>query len=79
VVIGLGKLEELESDESKKFLGKCIEELVIGQTRQLSASQVRDNVEKLAHHYYKEIKKEVWLFSSYDIGRNRPKDTLGYL
>jgi hypothetical protein len=58
VVIGLGKLEELPGDDSKKLLGKRIEELVIGQTRQLPANQVEDNVEKLAHHYYKEIKKK---------------------
>jgi transposase len=58
VVIGLGKLEELPGDAQKKLLGKRIEELLVGQTNQLSSCKAEEDIERLAHHFYKEIKKK---------------------
>lgn len=65
VIIGLGKLEELHTDEKKIQLGKRIEEMVQGKTRLLLEEQ--DNqVELLAYHFYKEIRKK----RRYDVKEN---------
>ena len=58
VIIGLGKLEELPDEEQKKLLGKRIEELLKGQGKKLPLNKLDEDVEKLAYHYYQEIKKK---------------------
>ena len=65
VIIGLGKLEELPSEEQKKLLGKRIEEFLTGQNNRLSLTPVDETVERLAHYYYGEIKKK----HRYDLGK----------
>jgi hypothetical protein len=66
IIIGLGKLGELPGDEQKKLLGKRLEELLKGQTNRLPLFSVDDNVEKLAHYYFGEIKKK----HRYDLGED---------
>lgn len=65
VIIGLGKLDELGSEEEIKFLGKRIEELLPGQDNILSFCKQNETVEKLAHYYIGEIKKK----GRYDFGK----------
>jgi len=50
VIIGLGKLEELPTDEQKILLGKRIEEMVQGKLR-LSLEKPDEQVERLARHF----------------------------
>ena len=65
VIIGLGKLEELPTDEQKILLGKRIEEMVQGKAR-LPFEQVDEQVERLARHFYSEIRKK----QRYDVKKN---------
>ena len=58
IIIGFGKLDELPGEEQKKLLGKRVEELLTGQTNHLPLPVVNEEVEKLAHYYYHEIKKK---------------------
>ena len=64
IIIGLGKLDELPSEEQKKHLGKRIEELLTGSINRLPLLPVDEKVEKLAYYYYVEIKKK----HRYDLG-----------
>jgi hypothetical protein len=57
VIIGLGKLEELPTDEQKIFLGKRIEEMLKGVQR-LELEPEDEKVEALAYHFYQEIIKK---------------------
>lgn len=58
IIIGLGKLEELPSDEQKKLLGKRIETLLAGHKNLLKIVPTDEKVEQLAHYFYGEIKKK---------------------
>ncbi len=64
VIVGLGKLDELPTEEQKKLLGKRIEELLTGQGNRLPLFETDEAVEKLAHYYLSEIKKK----GRYDLG-----------
>jgi hypothetical protein len=57
VIIGLGKLEELPSDEQKIQLGKRIEELLQGENP-LPLENRDDKLELTARHFYNEILKK---------------------
>lgn len=56
-VLTLGKLEEIETNEEKKFLADRIEQLINGgQT--LFISVLPDHIEKIARHIYAQIKRK---------------------
>lgn len=57
-VVNLGKLEELQSSEEKKLLASRIEDLVKNAGNVLPLDLMRPEVEKLALHYYQEIRKK---------------------
>ena len=63
-IIYFGKLDELESVEEKKLLAKRIEEMLKGGLNTLTVEIIDKKVEKLARHYYGEIKKK----KRYDVG-----------
>jgi len=63
-IVGLGRLDELETDELKKSLGIRIEELIRNGGQTLSISDFHPKVEELARHFYQEIKKK----QRYDTG-----------
>lgn len=65
VIVGLGKLDDLPSEEQKKLLGKRVEELLTGQGNSLSLFEADEAVEKVAHYYLSEIKKK----GRYDFGK----------
>lgn len=69
VIIGLGKLEELPTDEQKIRLGKRIEEMVQGKMR-LLFEKPDEQVERLARHFYNEIRKK----RRYDVKTNGRPD-----
>jgi len=64
VIIGLGKLCELQREGQKTLLGKRLEDLLTGQANRLLLHPLDEGVEKLAHYYYGETKKK----QRYDIG-----------
>ncbi len=68
VIIGLGKLEELESDKQIMQLGQRIEEMLQGKSR-IPFEDTDKKVEKLARHFYDKILKK----RSYDV-KNTGKD-----
>jgi len=63
-IIYFGKLDELESVEEKKLLARRIEEMLKGGLNTLTVEIIDKKVEKLARHYYGEIKKK----KRYDVG-----------
>ena len=65
-IVGLGKLDELATDDQKKMLGKRIEEILKYGTGLLLTELADEQVEKLAMHYYKEI----MLKRRYDVKEN---------
>jgi transposase len=65
--VGLGKLDELATDDQRKLLGKRIEEIIKHGTELLiKESVVDEQVEKLALHYYELIKRK----RRYDVKTN---------
>ena len=66
VIIGLGKLDELPTDEQKMRLGKRIEEMLEGKIQTLFSDADQD-VERLSSHFYGEILKK----QRYDIKGNK--------
>lgn len=57
VIIGLGKLDELPTDEQKMRLGKRIEEMLEGKIQTLFSGADQD-IERLSSHFYGEILKK---------------------
>ncbi len=64
IIVGLGKLDELPTEEQDKLLGKRIEELLTGQGNLFPLYETDEAVEKLAYYYLSEIKKK----GRYDLG-----------
>jgi hypothetical protein len=58
IIIGFGRLEELETVEQKKLLATRVEELIINGGNSLATSIVDGQVERLARHYFTEIKNK---------------------
>lgn len=55
IIIGFGKLEELDNVEQKKLLASRVEELIKNGGQTLALHLVDEKIEKLAQHFYKEI------------------------
>ena len=62
-IIGFGRLEELETVEQKKLLASRIEEMIKNGAMTLPINTIDEEVEKLAQHYYHEIRAK----SRYDV------------
>jgi len=58
IIIGFGKLEELETVEQKKLLATRLEELITNGGNCLPSVVTDEQVEKLAKHFYTEIKNK---------------------
>ncbi|MDX9783118.1 MAG: IS1634 family transposase [Bacteroidales bacterium] len=56
--MGFGRLEELETVEQKKLLAVRVEELIVNGGNSLPTSAVDEQVERLAQHYFAEIKNK---------------------
>ena len=55
IIIGFGRLEELETVEQKKLLAARIEDMLINRGNVLPCSEVDEKVEQLARHFTREI------------------------
>ena len=61
IIINFGRLDELQTDEQKKLLGKLVEDMLKNGLNRLSAFKIDDKTEGLARHYYNEIiQKKRW-------------------
>lgn len=58
IILGLGKLEELDSAEQKRMLALRIEELIKNGSGTLALSPLDEKVEKLAQQFYLEIRSK---------------------
>lgn len=56
IIIGFGKLEELETVEQKKLLAARVEDLIKNGSNTLAIDTVEEKVENLALHFYNEIR-----------------------
>jgi len=65
-IIGLGKLDELATDDQKKLLGKRIWEMIKHGPGLLLQESGAPALEKLAYHYYEQIKRK----QRYDVKGN---------
>jgi transposase len=73
IIVGFGRLEELETVEQKKLLATRVEELVVGGGNSLTTSATDEQVEKLARHFYTEIRQK----GRYDVKQgNRDWETV---
>ncbi|MBW6481076.1 MAG: IS1634 family transposase [Bacteroidales bacterium] len=67
IIVSFGRLDELETDERKKLLGKRVEELIINGGNTLSISQIDEQIEQLAGYYYEEVRRK----KRYDIKQGK--------
>lgn len=74
-IIGFGKLDELPGEESKKQLGKRVEEMLKHGPNTLPIGRLEDKIEQLAHHYYREILKK----KRYDVNQDWETVNMGSL
>ena len=58
IIIGFGRLEELETVEQKKLLGSRVEEMIKNGGNTLPIGSIDESVEKLARIYYTAIKQQ---------------------
>ena len=58
IIIGFGKLDELETVEEKKLLASRVEELIKNGGNTLSISVTDKKVENLSRYFYNEIKNK---------------------
>ena len=86
-IIGFGRLEELETVEQKKLLASRIEEMIKKGSMILPINIIDEEVEKLAQHFYKEIRakkrydvqpgSEEWETVNLDTLKNRNAREIG--
>ena len=61
IIVSLGRLEEFETDDEIKLLGRRVEDMLKNGINKLPIYEVDEKIEDLARHYYKEIiKKKRW-------------------
>jgi transposase len=69
IVISFGRLNELETDDQRKLLGKRVEELLVNGGNTLSISAAEQQVEQLARVYYEQICRS----KRYDVKTDKPE------
>jgi hypothetical protein len=67
IIVSFGRLDELETDEQKKLLGKRVEQLIINGGNTFTISQAEEPIEQLARYYFEEVKKK----KRYDIKQDK--------
>lgn len=67
IIASFGRLDELDTDERKKLLGKRVEELLINGGNTLPTCAADEQVEQLAYYYFQEIKRK----KRYDIKQGK--------
>jgi hypothetical protein len=67
IIVSFGRLDELETDEQKKLLGKRIEQLIINGGNTLSTSDADEKIEQLARYFFEEVRRK----KRYDINQGK--------
>lgn len=67
IIVSFGRLDELETDEQKKLLGKRIEQLIINGGNTLSTSDADEQIEQLARYFFEEVRRK----KRYDINQGK--------
>jgi len=67
IIVSFGRLEELETDDQKKLLGKRVEQLLLNGGNTLSTSDADEPIEQLARYYFEEVKRK----KRYDIKQGK--------
>ena len=67
IIVSFGRLDELETDEQKKLLGKRIEQLIINGGNTLSTSDADEQIEQLACYFFEEVRRK----KRYDINQGK--------
>ena len=65
IIVSFGRLDELETDEQKKLLGKRVEQLIINGGNTLSTSDADEKIEQLARYFFEEVRRK----KRYDINQ----------
>ena len=65
-IIGLGRLDELKTDDEKKFLGKRIEEMIKYGPSLFTNESPNKQIEAMSLHFYQAIKEK----RRYDVKKN---------
>jgi len=67
IIVSFGRLDELETDEQKKLLGKRVEHLIINGGNTLSTSDSDEKIEQLARYFFEEVRRK----KRYDINQGK--------
>lgn len=67
IIVSFGRLDELETDEQKKLLGKRVEQLIVNGGNTLSTSDADEQIEQLARYYFEEVRRK----KRYDINQGK--------
>ena len=67
IIVSFGRLDELETDEQKKLLGKRVEQLIINGGNTLSTSDADEQIEQLARYFFEEVRRK----KRYDINQGK--------
>ncbi len=67
IIVSFGRLDELETDEQKKLLGKRVEQLIINGGNTLSTSGADEKIEQLARYFFEEVRRR----KRYDINQGK--------
>ncbi len=67
IIVSFGRLDELETDEQKKLLGKRVEQLIINGGNTLSTSDADEKIEQLARYFFEEVRRK----KRYDINQGK--------
>jgi len=67
IIVSFGRLDDLETDEQKKLLGKRVEQLIINGGNTLSTSSADEQIEQLARYFFEEVRRR----KRYDINQGK--------
>jgi hypothetical protein len=67
IIVSFGRLDELETDQQKKLLGKRVEQLIINGGYTLFTNDADEKIEQLARYFFEEVRRK----KRYDINQGK--------
>lgn len=58
IIVSFGRLDELETDDQKKLLGKRVEEFLLNGGNTIPISLAQEKIEQLARYYFDQVRKK---------------------
>jgi hypothetical protein len=65
IIVSFGRLDELETDQQKKLLGKRVEQMILNGGYTLCTNDAEEQIEQLARYYFEEVSRK----KRYDINQ----------